>query len=700
MRRATLVFLLTLATSVAESRLVRLNIEIRETVLDGKAFGLAGAYEKLSGTVELALDLDLAANAIIVDLELAPRNENGEVELSSDFFLLKPVDPKRSNDVLFYEAGNRGTKRILATFQKATRNPDPTRAEDFGNGSLMSQGFSFLWMGWQWDVPAGRMRMKMPVATHNGAPMRSCSLAFAVFLVSGLTFAQERGSVSRADFIAFEQELSGELPTARSQIVPEADGTYRAEAFEVELPDGRAIPVFVQPPPGFNASQRWPLMLAMHGGPTRDQTSALRGALRMLSVWLEPAAEAGWLIVSPAMTHVVARGPRTVDRLPYEILRADQIDAILQQVARRYPVDPNRIVSTGISLGSNFSIAFAAARPDRLAAIVPVSTEGESREHLLRNLMHVPTFVLEGALDPNIRAVQGPRALDAILNAFEYDHVYRELPDRSHEGFEEHYPEVLRWLAERPRRNYPLEVVRVPHRGIMPLARRVHWIESDTRRGLVRARVVSRHRIDVEARWARSLRVYVHDRLVDLDAPFEIRVNGESVHRGMVERSIDFARNDVRATGDLGHTYAGVVEVDVPTSAESLKVARRLSASLRVRHPEGVLSFWETYAMRSLEDRLPPLGLVGRETEAANREQMSIRIDDVAEDSAFFRAGLRRGDVLVEVDGEPFFEGSGLDGLRSWLVRELEETPREVSLRIRRGGKEQMLLATLSLEPF
>ena len=84
MRPAALVVLLTLAASIAESRVVRLNIETRKTVLDGKTFGLAGAYEKLSGTVELALDPYLAANAIIVDLEIAPRNENGEVELSSE----------------------------------------------------------------------------------------------------------------------------------------------------------------------------------------------------------------------------------------------------------------------------------------------------------------------------------------------------------------------------------------------------------------------------------------------------------------------------------------------------------------------------------------------------------------------------------------------------------------------------------------
>src|SRR5207302_7404774 len=28
-----------------------------------------------------------------------------------------------------------------------------------------------LWMGWQWDVPDGRMRMEMPIATENGRAM-------------------------------------------------------------------------------------------------------------------------------------------------------------------------------------------------------------------------------------------------------------------------------------------------------------------------------------------------------------------------------------------------------------------------------------------------------------------------------------------------------------------------------------------------
>jgi hypothetical protein len=59
---------------------------------------------------------------------------------------------------------------MLATFQKAAGSPDPASEAEFGDGALMRQGFTLLWMGWQWDVPdrAGVMRMEMPIATDNG----------------------------------------------------------------------------------------------------------------------------------------------------------------------------------------------------------------------------------------------------------------------------------------------------------------------------------------------------------------------------------------------------------------------------------------------------------------------------------------------------------------------------------------------------
>ena len=173
MRRGLIAVAMLLAASAADARVVRLRIERREVVLNGRAFGAAGAYEKLVGTVEFGLDPNLPRNADIVDLKLAPRNARDEVEASADFYMLKPVDPRGGNGRLFYEVGNRGGKAMLSTFQKAVGSPDPTTEAQFGDGALMRQGFTLLWMGWQWDVPErpGTMRMEMPIATENGQPI-------------------------------------------------------------------------------------------------------------------------------------------------------------------------------------------------------------------------------------------------------------------------------------------------------------------------------------------------------------------------------------------------------------------------------------------------------------------------------------------------------------------------------------------------
>mgnify|MGYP000989609197 CR=1 FL=1 len=168
-RRAGLAMAALAATaSMAEAGVTRLEIVRREIVMDGKAFGAAGPYEKLVGRVHFTLDPAAPPNRGIVDLALAPKNGAGLVEFSADVYLLKPVDPARGNGRLFYEAGNRGTKRILPVFQNGASSEDPTTAADFGTGALMRQGFTLLWMGWQWDVPAGRMRMAIPIATEAG----------------------------------------------------------------------------------------------------------------------------------------------------------------------------------------------------------------------------------------------------------------------------------------------------------------------------------------------------------------------------------------------------------------------------------------------------------------------------------------------------------------------------------------------------
>ena len=229
--------------SDAQARLVSLSIERREVVLDGRAFGLAGPYEKLVGTAHFAVYPDLPQTQIIVDLKLAPRNVHGEVEFSSDFYLLKPVDPSRSNGRLFYEAGNRGSKRILQIFQKASRSADPTTGGEFGDGVLMSRGFSFLWMGWQWDVPDGRMRMSMPVAVTDGQPITGLVRGNFVGPVGSTALVADRGhrAYSVVNPASDEHVMTVKsLPTDPPTVVPR-DRWRFTEPGTVEL-DGGFVP--------------------------------------------------------------------------------------------------------------------------------------------------------------------------------------------------------------------------------------------------------------------------------------------------------------------------------------------------------------------------------------------------------------------------------------------------------------------------
>lgn len=487
---------------------------------------------------------------------------------------------------------------------------------------------------------------------------------------------------------------------------------------QVTLPDGRAIPVLVEAPPDYDPARRWPLMLAMHGGPPGSVEGAYRGARQMLEVWKRDAARGGWIVAAPAMTHVVAAGRRTAERLPYEVFRPEQARAVLSAVARRYRIDPNRVVSTGISLGSNFSIGFGAAMPDRLAAIVPVSTEGDSRELLLRNLQRVPVYVLEGSRDRNIRAIGGPRALARILAGFGYDLIYREFSDRAHEGFREHYADVLRWLAARPRPVYPREVLRVPHEGIMPPARRFYWVEPDTRQALVWARVTGPDRIEITARWAREIRLYLHDRLVDLDRPVQVSINGVSLPPRKLPRDVPFALEQVRRLDDGDRIYAASIRVTVPGTEASVAEGKRLWKSLRPSRPPGRLSFWEMYASGALRERFPSVGLAGTEVGGPGSgggtsppsggaggadlglegEAVAIRIDAVDPAGPFAGSGIRAGDLLLEVGGEPFFAGrGGLRSLHEWLLRELTARPRRYPVMVWRDGRRVELEGTLSL---
>ncbi|MDH3225154.1 MAG: alpha/beta hydrolase domain-containing protein, partial [Gemmatimonadota bacterium] len=150
----------------AASKVVRVEIESRSLVLGGRPFGNAGSYERLVGRIYFAFDPENPHNAQIVDLALAPTNADGLVEAWAEFMVLQPVEIGRRRDVAWIEVPNRGGKASLRYFQGAESTVDPVREEHFGDGLLMRQGLTLIWVGWQPDIPdrEGLLRLVVPTA--------------------------------------------------------------------------------------------------------------------------------------------------------------------------------------------------------------------------------------------------------------------------------------------------------------------------------------------------------------------------------------------------------------------------------------------------------------------------------------------------------------------------------------------------------
>ncbi len=143
-------------------------ITTRTVVAGGTAFGSMGAYEKLSGTIAFALDPADPRNARIVDLSSAPRGADGRVHFTADLYVLQPVDAARGNGALLFEIANRGRKGLLTRFNRAPGSDDPTAQADFGDGFLMREGYTAVWVGWQFDVEPPLLRVNAPVANVTG----------------------------------------------------------------------------------------------------------------------------------------------------------------------------------------------------------------------------------------------------------------------------------------------------------------------------------------------------------------------------------------------------------------------------------------------------------------------------------------------------------------------------------------------------
>jgi hypothetical protein len=182
-----------LQAAPVEARLVRLVIDTRQVIADGRAIGAAGPCERIVGRAFYAFDPANPHDRQIVDLARAPRNERGEVEAWGDFVIVQPIDPARRSGLTVVDVTNRGGQTTFVFNLGARRDLAPDTADYYGDAFLLARGAAVAAIGWQFDVPeqAGLLRFAAPSVDESvtglvrsdvtvDAPTRTISLGHGV----------------------------------------------------------------------------------------------------------------------------------------------------------------------------------------------------------------------------------------------------------------------------------------------------------------------------------------------------------------------------------------------------------------------------------------------------------------------------------------------------------------------------------------
>ena len=184
-------------------------------------------------------------------------------------------------------------------------------------------------------------------------------------------------------------------------------------------------------PEGFQTDKKYPLLLFLHGAGERGDN-------------LEIVKKHGpFDKVKELKLPFIIVAPQCASNKWWD---TDILNALLDELLVKYPIDSEQIYLTGLSMGGFGAWSWATLHPERFAAVVPICGGGESAV-VAGKMKELPIWAFHGAKDKTVPLQKSQEMVDAV-NKIGGKVKLTVYPEAGHNSWAEAYnnPELYQWL--------------------------------------------------------------------------------------------------------------------------------------------------------------------------------------------------------------------------------------------------------------
>lgn len=226
--------------------------------------------------------------------------------------------------------------------------------------------------------------------------------------------------------------------------------------------DGKTLPYRLLKPLRYDAKQRYPLVVFLHGAGERgsDNERQLAHCVRDFAK-PEVREQHPCFVVAPQCGGAyrwceVDWGDPKPHQTPKEpSVPMGQLIALLPELAKEFSIDPARLYVTGLSMGGFGTWDLITRFPERFAAAAPIC--GGADDSAAPSLARLPIWVFHGGADPVVHTGRSQSMVAALKQAGSTVVTYTEYPGVGHDSWDKAFaePGFFAWMFSQRRAGAP-----------------------------------------------------------------------------------------------------------------------------------------------------------------------------------------------------------------------------------------------------